>query len=219
MSVGNPMRRYRRYKGNKKTTGKRLLTAVFILLLLGILVFFSLFGIVMDGSRDEINGQPQIMIILGCQVMPAGHPSVLLRDRLDKALTYLNDHPGMTVVVAGGQGGGEPTTEAFAMAEYLINNGIPEESILQESYSFSTWENLCFSAELLAENGYDITSDIVVVSNGFHLARVRMLWSRMSGGQKNLSTLAAPSSHVPSRLRMYVREPLALIKSFLVDWG
>ena len=36
-------------------------------------------------------------------------------------------------------------------------------------------------------------------------------------GFDNISTLAAPSSHLPSRLKMYVREPLALVKSFLFD--
>jgi len=213
------MKRYRRYKGNRAATGKKLLTAVGILVLLGALVFCSLFGVVMAGSHDDINGQPQIMIVLGCQVMPAGHPSVLLRDRLDEALNYLEDHPDMVVVVAGGQGGGEPTTEAFAMAEYLISRSVPAERVLQETRSSSTWENLCYSIELLSENGYDVTSDIIIVSSGFHLARVRMLWNRLSGGQENLSTLAAPASHVPSRLRMHVREPLALIKSFLLDRG
>jgi len=196
------MKRYRRYKGSRAATGKKLLTAVGILILFGAMVFCSLFGVVMAGSHDDINGQPQIMIILGCQVMPAGHPSVLLRDRLDEALNYLEDHPDMVVVVAGGQGGGEPTTEAFAMAEYLTNNGVPAENILQEGQSFSTWENLCYSVGLLTESGYDVTSDIIVVSSGFHLTRVRMLWNRLSGGQENLSTLAAPASHTLSRLRM-----------------
>ena len=29
--------------------------------------------------------------------------------------------------------------------------------------------------------------------------------------------MAAPESHLPSRLKMYLREPLALVKSFMVD--
>ena len=56
-----------------------------------------------------------------------------------------------------------------------------------------------------------------MVSNGFHLTRTRILWERVFGTDDNLNTLAAPSSHVPSRLKMYVREPLALIKSFVFD--
>ena len=56
---------------------------------------------------------------------------------------------------------------------------------------------------------------VLIVSNGFHLTRARMLAER--AGFDNISTLAAPSSHLPSRLKMYVREPLALVKSFLFD--
>ena len=78
-------------------------------------------------------------------------------------------------------------------------------------------QNLRYTDQLLAEEGYDTTEDIVVVSNGFHLTRVRMLWNRVWGGDYNLSTLAAPSSHLPSRLKMYIREPLALVKSFVFD--
>lgn len=105
------------------------------------------------------------------------------------------------------------------MAEYLIANGVPAENIIQEDQSHNTWQNLQFSAEMLAELGYDTTVDMIVVSNGFHLTRARMLWERVWGSDDNLSTLAAPSSHLPSRLYMYIREPLALLKSFIFDRG
>ena len=72
----------------------------------------------MYGAYDHIQGEPEVMVILGCQVRQDG-PSVLLRDRLDEALDYLEDHPDMTVVVSGGQGPDEPTSEAQAMADYL----------------------------------------------------------------------------------------------------
>lgn len=213
------MKNYRRYKGNRPKSGaKKWLTALLVLVILGVLCFGTLFGLVMSGNRDNVEGDPQIMVILGCQVKPWG-PSILLQDRLDKALDYLADHPDMTVVVSGGQGPDEHVTEAFAMAEYLMVNGVPAENIILEEQSHNTWQNLNCSLELLAELGYDTDTDMVVVSNGFHLTRVRMLWSRICGDDSNLSTLAAPSSHVPSRLRMYIREPLALVKSFLFDRG
>lgn len=214
------MKNYRNYNGKGRQSGaKRVFKALLALVLAGVLCFGALFGVVMAGSRDDINGDCRIMIILGCQVMPAGHPSVLLRDRLDKALGWLEENPDTTVVVSGGRGVNEPSTEARAMADYLIEKGYPEELILLEEQSLNTNENLRYSIDVLARAGHDVTNNIMVVSNGFHLARVRMLWHRLSGGQDNLSTLAAPSSHVPSRLRMYVREPLALVKSFLLDRG
>ena len=69
--------------------------------------------------------------------------------------------------------------------------------------------------ELLEAEGCDLSQGVVVVSNGFHLTRARMLAER--AGYDSVSTLAAPSSHLPSRLHMYVREPLALVKSFFLD--
>ena len=142
---------------------------------------------------------------------------MLLQDRLDKALDYLKDHPDLTIVVSGGQGPDEPVSEARCMYDYLTEHGVDGAQILMEDQSHNTVENLRYTMDLLAEAGYDTTADMVVVSNGFHLTRVRMLWSRVCGGDYNLSTLAAPSSHVPSRLKMYIREPLALVKSFVFD--
>lgn len=191
----------------------RVLLAV---LIAGVLAFGGLLGAVLWGSYDHVQGDPQIMVILGCQVKPWG-PSVLLQDRLDKALSYLEDHPDLTVVVSGGQGPDEHISEAQCMYDYLTAHGVDGEQILLEDQSHNTVQNLRYTVDLLAEAGYDTTADMVVVSNGFHLTRVRMLWNRVCGGDYNLSTLAAPSSHLPSRLKMYLREPLALVKSFLFD--
>ena len=200
--------------------GKRRLPAwakaLLALILAGAVAFSALLGAVLWGSYDHLRGDPRIMVILGCQVKPWG-PSILLQDRLDEALDYLEEHPDMTIVVSGGQGPDEPSTEARAMYDYLVANGVDGEKILLEDQSHNTVQNLRYTAQLLAEEGYDTTEDIVVVSNGFHLTRVRMLWDRVWGGDYNLSTLAAPSSHLPSRLKMYIREPLALVKSFVFD--
>jgi len=197
----------------------RLRNTILTILLIGVLCFSALLALVLEGSRDHMTGgEPQIMIVLGCQVKPWG-PSILLQDRLNEALDYLKTHPEMTVVVSGGQGPDEPMTEAQAMYEYLVEKGFPAEQILLEDESHNTVQNLMYTMELLANEGYDVTEEMVVVSNGFHLTRVRMLWERVCGGDYNLSTLAAPSSHIPSRLKMYVREPLALVKSFLLDHG
>jgi hypothetical protein len=54
-----------------------------------------------------------------------------------------------------------------------------------------------------------------------------MLWDRVRAdslrgeeyNDQHISTLAAPVSHAPSRVQMFFREPLALVKSFLFDRG
>ncbi len=202
------------YKGRRYP---RWFNALLALVLAGVLAFGVLFGAVMSGARDQVSGDPQVMIVLGCQVKPWG-PSVLLQDRLDKALEYWEDHPDILIVVSGGQGPDEPSTEAQAMYDYLVDKGVDGERILKEERSRNTCENLLYTFELLKEMGYqEEMGQVLVVSNGFHLTRVRMLFDRTWEGTYTLSTLAAPASHTPSRLKMYIREPLALVKSFLLD--
>lgn len=199
------------YKGRRIHPVLKIFAA---LCLLGVLVFGALLGQVLSGARDDINGDPQVMIILGCKLENWG-PSWMLQDRLDKALDYLRDHPDITVVVSGGQGDNEPDTEAQGMADYLTEHGFDRENIILETMSHNTWQNLSYSAKHLEEAGYDIKDGAIIVSNGFHLTRAKMLAGRV--GFENVSVLAAPSSHTPSRLKMYIREPIALVKSFVLD--
>jgi len=203
------------YKG-KRWMKSKWVKALIALILVGVLVFGALLGAVLHGSYDHVEGEPKVMVVLGCQVKPWG-PSILLQDRINKAAEYLQDHPDVIVVASGGQGQDEHISEAQAIYDGLVEQGIDESRILQEDQSYNTIQNLRNSMELLEKNGYDIEDDMIVVSNGFHLTRVRMLWNRIHGNDDNLSTLAAPSSHVPSRYKMYVREPIALVKSFILD--
>ena len=200
------------YKGRRRPLWLQVLLG---LILAGVLAFAVLLGVVLSGAHSSVSGDPQVMIVLGCQVKPWG-PSVLLQDRLDTALAYLQDHPDMRVVACGGQGADEPESEAQAIADYLTENGVSKRQILMDEDSHNTHQNLENAAKLLAEEHLDpAQTQVVVVSNGFHLTRARMLAQRC--GFDEASTLAAPESHLPSRLKMYLREPLALVKSFVVD--
>ena len=201
---------YHPYEGRRNRTWPLVLLAV---LLACALAFAVLLGLVLSGARDRVEGEPGAMVILGCQVKPWG-PSVLLQDRLDKALDYLAGRPDLTVVVSGGQGADEPVSEARCMYDYLTAHGVPGENILLEERSHNTWENLRYAKQLLEERGLD-GEGVAIVSNGFHLTRVALLAQRAGFGE--VSLLAAPSSHAPSRLAMYVREPAALVKSFVFD--
>jgi len=196
--------------------GKKWVKGLACFVLAGVLCFGVLLGAVLYGSYDHIQGEPETMIILGCQIHPWG-PSILLQDRLDEALAYLEEHPDMTVIVSGGQGPDEHTSEAACMRDYLVRAGFDEGQILVEDISHNTYQNMIYSAEMMRENDLDTEDGVLIVSNGFHLTRARMLWNRVTGESDEVSTLAAPSSHMPSRIWMYIREPLALAKSFVFD--
>ena len=201
---------YKPYGGRRINLWKRVLLAV---LALGIALFCALEIVIAVNSRTEINNEPEIMVIFGCQVKPWG-PSVLLQDRLDTALEYLETDSDITIVVTGGKGDDEHVSEARCMYDYLIEHGVDKSRIIMEDMSRNTVQNIRHTRAMLDAMDYDILhEDYLLVSNGFHLARIKMLW----GDYGTVSTLAAPSTHFPSRVKMFFREPLALVKSFLFD--
>lgn len=196
------------------TAGKILswgLAALSALLIIG---FGVLELAIITGDRTEQKGEPDAVVVLGAQVYSWG-PSILLADRLDTACDYLNDHPGIPVVVSGGQGPDEHATEASVMRDYLISKGVEPDRIWLEEQSHNTKENLMYTGELLVARGLDPdTIHLAVVSNGFHLTRVRMLAERQG---LDISTLAAPATHFPSKVQSYIREAPALVKSWIFD--
>lgn len=207
---------YHPYEGRRKPLCLKILLAV---VLLAVLTFAVLEGIVLSGGRTQVaegDGAPEVMVIFGCKVDPDG-PSILLQDRLDTALDYLEDHPDMAVVVSGGQGDDEPVSEAQAMYDYLVEHGADGEQIIREDQSRNTWQNVNNTLDILRSGELTETERVLLVSSDFHLTRIQMLWNRASGGGDTLSTLAAPVSHFPSRVQMFFREPFALVKSFLFD--
>lgn len=194
----------------------RWLRAGLFFTLFVVLTYAALLIVVISGEYSRISGQPKTMIVLGCQVHPWG-PSDLLKDRLDTAIEYLDEHPEVTVIVSGGKGDDEHASEASVMRDYMAVAGIPEDRILVEDQSRNTYQNMLYSVAIMQEQGLDPADGVLVVSNGFHLTRARMLWKRVTGQEECLSTLAAPSSHSGYKTFMYFREPLALVKSFVMD--
>ena len=207
---------YHPYEGRRKPLWLKILLAV---VLLAVLAFAVLEGLVLSGGRTRVAEgaeAPEVMVVFGCKVDPNG-PSILLQDRLDTALAYLEDHPDMTVVVAGGQGSDEPVSEAQAMYDYLVEHGADGDQIIREDRSRNTWQNVNNTLDIFRSGEIAGTDRVLLVSSDFHPTRIQMLWNRASGGGDALSTLAAPVSHFPSRVQMFFREPFALVKSFLFD--
>lgn len=216
---------YSSYRGKRKRSGgKWWLIALLALVIAGILAFAALEVYIGIHSRDRMAGDPQVMVVFGCQVRRDG-PSILLRDRLDTALDYLEEHPDIKIVVTGGKGDDEHMSEAQAMYDYLTTHGVDGAQIYMEDKSRNTWQNINNTFALMEGEGWELTDDVLLVSSGFHLARIEMLWDRVRTGilrdevynDQYISTLAAPVSHAPSRVQMFFREPLALVKSFLFD--
>ena len=124
------------------------------------------------------DGQECTVVVLGCQVFPDGHPSLMLRGRIDAAYDYLTGHPEAVCIASGGQNGSEPVSEAQCIRDTLVSMGIAPERILMEDGSRSTEENLAFSAALIREKG--LPTDVAIASDNFHQLRAA-IWAERSG--------------------------------------
>ena len=129
----------------------------------------------LDRPSDDA---PRTVVVLGCQVFPDGHPSLMLRGRINAAYDYLSAHPDAVCVASGGMDDSEPITEAQCIRDTLVSMGIDPGRIYMEDRSRSTEENLAFSAEIIRANG--LSADVAIASDNFHQLR-GAIWAERSG--------------------------------------
>ncbi|MBO8163722.1 MAG: YdcF family protein [Brevibacillus sp.] len=108
-----------------------------------------------------------VAIVLGAAVW-GDRPSPGLRERLDKAYWLFEQGYTPYLLVTGGIGEGTQVSEAEVSRQYLIEKGVPEENILVEDQSTSTYENLRNSLPLMVQHQLQTAC---IVSHGYHLAR------------------------------------------------
>ena len=182
-------------------------TALVLALLMGIEA-----AVVFQGETDNSGVPVDAVIILGAGVN-GETPSAALQSRIDAAAEYLQYHPGVPVVLSGGQGPGESITEAEAMRRSLP--GVENGRLLLEDRSTNPAENFAFSKELLEERGLDTeTAVIAVVTNDFHCFRAHMIAQK-----QGLRTIDVPAE-LPwwwLTANYYLREAFAVVKTALFD--
>lgn len=175
--------------GRVVNTGRRrVLYRVYLALIALLIGYAGYLSVKMIGSclDSPHPNSGRTAIVLGCQVYDSG-PSVMLKNRLDAALEFLDSSPRSVCIVSGGKGEGEPVTEAEAMKEYLVSNGIEPSRIFTEDKSLSTEENLAFSKQVMEENG--MPAEAVIITDGFHMLRARMLAEK-----QGIDALSFPSA-------------------------
>lgn len=142
------------------------LIALFLVVSIGFSSFLMIFGL-----TDSTDYKEDAIIVLGAAVH-GETPSLVLKDRLDKAAEYHKKNPAALIIVSGGKGPQESISEAAAMEKYLISKGVDESVIIKEDAATSTYENFVFSKKILDENfgsGYKIA----FISNEYHICRAK----------------------------------------------
>ena len=150
-----------------KTRCPKWLKTVFFIALAIVFMFST--SLYLYGKSDNVTYDEDAVIVLGAGLR-GSRPSSTLKGRLNAAYEYHKGNPDALIVVSGGKGYDEDITEAEAMETYLVNLGVPKDSIIKEEKSTSTYENFTFSKSILdgiLPDGYSVT----YVSNEYHIFR------------------------------------------------
>ncbi|WMY78586.1 YdcF family protein [Citricoccus sp. I39-566] len=149
------------------------------------------------------------VVVLGSGLVN-GAVSPLLASRLDRGgQAWLAQRTALPMIPSGGQGPDEPRAEAAAMAEYLVEHGVPAGQVLPEDRSRTTEENLRFSravADSALPEGA-APGHLLVATNNYHAPRAALL-SRRIGVDADVVGGDTAGYYVPSA---YLREFVAVM--------
>jgi uncharacterized SAM-binding protein YcdF (DUF218 family) len=185
---------------------------VFILISIAfsISIFMIIEGKIIYTATHEKPRPSDVIIVLGAHLW-GDQPSPLLRYRLDQVIALYREGYAESIIVSGAQGDDELTTEAYAMALYLERHNIPEDIIHLEENSYSTYENIKYSKEIMDREGLQRA---IIVTNTFHLYRALEIGKHFSIPVSGSPAKMHPS--LPMKLKYYIREFFAVVKFFVL---
>lgn len=165
-----------------------------------------------DGVRRP--GQADAIVVLGA-AQYAGRPSPVLRARIDHALNLWRARVAPVLVLTGGVGTRDTTSEAAVSASYAMRHGVPESAMVLESEGRTTSESIRSVALILKAR--DQTS-VVLVSDPFHMFRVWILARRHGLDVVTSPTRSSPIwASVPASAGYIFSESLKAPVAFIVE--
>jgi uncharacterized SAM-binding protein YcdF (DUF218 family) len=173
---------------------KNVVKVVRRLVIVGLVTVFALWivsaaAVLIWSRRDE--AQPaQAIVVLGA-AQYAGRPSPVLRARLDHSLELWNRHLSSLLILTGGTGMGDTTSEAAVGRNYAKKRGVPDTAILVENEGRTTSESMRAVAGMLEVRGLH---SALLVSDPFHMLRLRILARRFGVTPFTSPTKTSPIS-------------------------
>lgn len=125
-----------------------------------------------------VNYKPEkdkdFMLILGCGIKKDGTPTPLLRGRIERAIKFAKEQEEETgkeliFIPSGGKGSDEIISESECIKTYMLEQGIPENRIITENKSATTYENMLFSKGII--DSIDKNAKIAFSTTNYHVFR------------------------------------------------
>ena len=191
----------------RRRLGPRL---VALLVAVSLLVWLaSLASVLVWARRDEARPAGAIVVLGAAQYV--GRPSPVLRARLDHALALWRRGLAPKLILTGGTGVGDTTSEAAVGRRYVMRRGVPELAVITENLGKTTRESMRAVAAFMRTQS-DTT--VILVSDPFHMLRLSVLARRLGLVPYTSPTRTSPISANPGEEWKYV-----LSESLKVPWA
>ena len=146
-------------------------------------------ALVLVWQRKDTQKSANAIVVLGAAQWD-GKPSPVLKARVDHAVGLWRRGLAPILVMTGGSGPGDTTTEAAVERRYAISLGIPAEAIKVEPHSRNTAESLRNVASMMGPDA----REVILVSDPFHMLRLSILANRFGLKPHSSPTKTSPIS-------------------------
>jgi len=142
------------------------------LFLAALAAFLAVTGsaIAREGSLQELHPADAIVVFGAAEY--AGHPSPVLRARLDHAFDLFHQDIAPVVITTGGAASDPNFSEGGVGRDYLKHRGIPERNLIAETQGADTAQSAVRVAVIMRANGLH---SCVAVSDAYHVYRIKRL--------------------------------------------
>jgi uncharacterized SAM-binding protein YcdF (DUF218 family) len=167
-------------------------TLSLVLFAAGVVYTVALAAVLVTSQQDQRRPVEAIVVLGAAQYN--GRPSPVLRARLDHAVTLYREGYAPLIVVTGGVGRGDTTSEAIVGQRYLVAREVPEEDIVAQPVGRSTRTSMTAVGEWLRERKL---RRVLLVSDPFHMFRLRLEARRIDLDAYTSPTESSPISANP----------------------
>ena len=171
----------------------------------------SMIAVERVGRRDEAQRADAIVVLGAAQYV--GRPSPVLRARVDHAVSLWKRGLAPTLILTGGTGVGDTTSEAAVARKYAMSQGVPDRVIVIEIKGRTTSESMRAVARIMDDREQ---SSVILVSDPFHMLRLSILARRFGLEPYTSPTRTSPitsnrEEHWKYMVSESVKVPLAYI--------
>lgn len=169
-------------------------------------------AVIISGRRDQARPVSAIVVLGAAQY--AGRPSPVFKARLDHGIALWKRGLAPYLVLTGGMGVGDTTSEAAVGRRYAMRMGIPDSAIRLETEGRTTSESLRAVVALV-----DSLPDrsVVLVSDPFHSLRVSILARRLGLEPYTSPTRTSPISESREAWKYILSESMKVPLAFIFE--